>query len=195
MGGALDSRAAGIYSVDMPSTMPRISALILGLSLATGCSKSSPDTAAPDDGSAEYDDASASHDADSKPMRVIGVYLDPALTAICELDGYDELVELDAETRSRESDQILHVVADCVKSGALQGRRIELVGHAPRSDEFVRSFGRSRADAVKEILLQDGLKQDDLVTHASDPEDDPDAASTWPTARRVDVRVATRHAK
>lgn len=176
-------------------SMQRTSALLLGLALFAGCSKSSPDTAAPDDGS-DYDEvATASHDADSKPMRVIGVYLDPALTAICELDGIDELVELDAESRSAATDEVLGDVARCVKDGALQGRRIELVGHAPRNDEFVRSFGKSRAETVKEILLQDGLKQDDLVTHTSDPEDDPDAASAWPTTRRVDVRVATRHAK
>lgn len=174
-------------------SMPRISALVLGLSLAAGCSKSSPDTAAPDGGGGP-EEATAS-DGDGAPMRVTGVYLDPALTAICELDGVDELVELDAESRSPETDTVLHVVADCVKRGALKGRRIELVGHAPRDDEFVRSFGRSRADAVKEIFLQDGLQQDDMVTHASDPDDDPDAAGAWPTPRRVDVRVATRHAK
>lgn len=175
-------------------TIQRSSALLLGLALVAGCSKSSPDTAPPDDGSDDVA-APASHDADSKPMQVIGVYLDPALTAICELEGIDELVELDAGTRSSATDEVLGVVADCVKDGALKGRRIELVGHAPRNDEFVRSFGKTRAETVKEIFLQDGLKQDDLVTHTSDPEDDPDAASTWPTPRRVDVRVATRHAK
>lgn len=174
--------------------MPRTSALLLGLSLAVGCSKSSPDTAAPDHGDDDVE-ASARDDHSGQPMRVTGVYLDPALTAICELEGVDDLVELDAEARSPETDKVLGVVADCVKTGALKGRRIELVGHAPRDDEFARSFGRSRAETVQQILLGDGLKPDDLVTHASNPDDDPDAADAWPTARRVDVRVATRHAK
>ena len=184
-----------IHHVDMKA-MPRIPALILGLSLAAGCSKSSPDTAPPDDGSDDDDITSSEHAAaEQAPMRVTGVYLDPALTAVCELDTRDELVEFDSEASDGHVDGLLARVAECVKTGPLKGRRIELVGHAKPGDEYRETFGSSRADAVRGALLKDGLKADDIVTRASDPEDDPDAAAQWPSERRVDVRVATRHAK
>lgn len=176
-------------------TMSRSSALILGLALATGCSKSSPDTAAPYDGSDE-EDITTVETAEQVPLRVTGVYLDPALTAVCELDERDELVQFDKEAEDSHVAGLLSRVAACVKTGPLQGRRIELVGHArARDDEYRKTFGTSRADTIRGVLLADGLKPDDIVTHAADPEDDPDAAAEWPSERRVDVRVATRHAK
>lgn len=194
MGGALDSRAAGIHSVDMPSTMPRISALILGLSLTGGCSKTSLDTAAPESGEAD-ERVSAGQAAEQAPLRVTGVYIDPALMAVCELDSREALVQFDRDAQGREVTAVLAAVARCVKDGPLQGRRIELVGHAARGDEYVRSFGSSRADAIRGALVQDGLKADDIVTHAAAAEDDADAADEWPSERRVDLRVATRHAR
>lgn len=181
-----------MHSIGM-QTMPRISALILGLSLAAGCSKSSPDTAPPDRGE-EYD-VETVETAEPRPMRVTGVYLDPALTAVCELDGSDELLEYDVEAQDAAVQQTLRRVAACVKTGPLQGRRIELVGHARASgDEFRERFQKSRADAVRELLLAGGISEGDIVTHAAAPEDDPEAASEWPSERRVDIRVATRHA-
>ena len=183
---------AGIHSIGMPSTMPRVSALILGLSLTGGCSKSSPDTAAPESGDDE--DVSAGQAAERAPLRVTGVYLDPALMAVCELDDREALVQFDRDAQGSEVSAVLAAVASCVKDGPLQGRRIELVGHASRSDEYFRSFGSSRADAIRGALVQDGLKADDIVTHAATPEDDADAADEWPSERRVDLRVATRHA-
>ena len=95
----------------------------------------------------------------------------------------------------RHATALLSRVAECVKTGPLQGRRIELVGHASRDDEYRKTFGSSRADAIRGALLKDGLKADDIVANTASSEDDPDAAATWPSERRVDVRVATRHAK
>lgn len=172
--------------------MPRISALILGLSLTVGCSKSSPDTAAPEP--REQDDSTLQA-AQETPMRVTGVYIDPALTAVCELDSREELVTFDSAAEGRQVNAVLSAVAECVKTGPLQGRRIELVGHAARRDEYFQQFGSTRADAIRGVLVRDGLAADDIVTHALGPEDDFDAASEWPSDRRVDLRVATRHAK
>ena len=192
MGAALDSPAAQIQSIGMP-TMPRISALILGLSLTGGCSKSSPDTAAPEDG--VDDDITAVEAAEQAPLRVTGVYVDPALMAVCELDTREELVQFDRDAQAPGAAALLSAVVSCVKDGPLQGRRIELVGHAGRGDEYSERFGSTRAEAVRGVLVQGGLAADDIVTHARTPEDDADAAASWPSERRVDLRVATRHAK
>ena len=174
------------------ANMHRISALILGLSLAAGCSKTSPDTAAPEPSDAAEPEPAMSPAA--RPMRVTGVHLDPALVAVCDLGA--TLVEFDRDARSEQVDAVLTAVATCVKTGPLQGRRLEIVGHAaPRGDEYRSTYGKSRADTIRGCLLADGVKDDDLVTHPADPEDDLDAASEWPTERRVDIRVATRHAK
>ncbi len=178
--------------------MPRISALILGLSLAAGCSRSSPDTAPPDDGDYD-DDVSGVVDDEapvSRPMRVTGVYLDPALTAVCELDKIDEVVEFDADSQDDKLRGTLAQVAQCVKFGPLQGRRIELVGHTgARDDEFRTRYGKTRVEAVRSLLAADGVPEGDIVSKPAEPEDDPEAARAWPSERRVDVRVATRHAR
>ena len=179
-------------------TMPRISALILGLSLAAGCSKSSRDTASPDagaNGAAPEAETASEATASQRPMRVTGVYLDPALTAVCELDDRNELLEFDAEAEDRMVERTLAAVATCVKTGPLKGRRLELVGHSTGDDEFREAFGKTRAETVRSVLVDDGVPAGDLVTHATDAEDDPDAAAEWPSQRRVDIRVATRHAK
>jgi len=68
-------------------------------------------------------------------------------------------------------------------------------GHSTGDDEFRETFGKTRAETVRARLVEDGIAGDDLVTHAADPEDDLDAAAEWPSQRRVDIRVATRHAK
>lgn len=182
---------AQVHSIDM-HTMPRISALILGLSLTVGCSKSSPDTAVPD---GPEDDITTADSGETAPMRVTGVYIDPALMAVCELDSRQELVTFDRDAEGDQVDAMLSAVAQCVKTGPLQGRRIELVGHAARRDEYFQRFGTTRADAIRGVLVRDGLAAEDIVTHALGPEDDFDAASEWPSERRVDLRVATRHAK
>lgn len=138
--------------------------------------------------------ADDSTEAIQRPMRVTGVHLDAALTAVCELDGPD-LLELDAEAEDRMVNRTLAAVATCVKTGPLQGRRLELVGHSTGDDEFRKSFGKTRTEMVRAMLVEDGVAAGDLVTNAANAEDDPDAAAQWPSARRVDIRVATRHAK
>jgi outer membrane protein OmpA-like peptidoglycan-associated protein len=180
-----------IHSIGM-HTMPRISALILGLSLTVGCSKSSPDTAVPD---GPDEDITTAETAEVAPLRVTGLYIDPALMAVCELDEREDVVTFDRDAESPHVDAMLSAVAECVKTGPLQGRRIELVGHAARRDAYFQRFGTTRADAIRGVLVRDGLKADDIVTHALGPEDDFDAAAEWPSERRVDLRVATRHAK
>ena len=71
--------------------------------------------------------------------------------------------------------------------------------HAPLIEAVpeltLAAIATSRAEAVRDVLVKDGLTKDDIVANAGAPEDDPVAASEWPTERRVDIRVATRHAK
>jgi outer membrane protein OmpA-like peptidoglycan-associated protein len=114
---------------------------------------------------------------------------------VCELDDGPDLLELDVEAEDRMVERTLAAVAECVKTGPLQGRRLEVIGHSTGDDEFRKTFKKSRADAVSSVLLEAGVPAGDLVTRAADPEDDPDAAALWPSDRRVDIRVATRHAK
>lgn len=134
-------------------------------------------------------------EAAQRPMRVTGVHLGPALTAVCELDDRPSLLEFDAEAEDRLVERTLAAVAECVKTGPLQGRRLEVIGHSTGDDEFRKTFGKTRAETVRDVLVKDGIASGDLVTRTADPEDDPDAAAQWPSDSRVDIRVATRHAR
>lgn len=178
------------------TTMPRISALIFGLSLVAGCSKSSPDTAAPDDDETADRESAPMHAAAERSPTATGVYLDGALTAVCELPTSEDFFVYESDAPDAHASQLLDAVAGCVKTGPLAGRRLELVAHTERVADDGKPRGPTRADPVRAALTRAGVADGDIVTHAeAGDEDVPLDAMGWPTERRVDVRVATRHAK
>jgi peptidoglycan-associated lipoprotein len=88
---------------------------------------------------------------------------------------------------------VLQQVADCVTSGPLKGRRLELVGRAdPRgTSEYNLGLGDRRARTVSDYLVRLGVTAS-LI--APSTRGDLDARGTdetsWRTDRRVDLRLA-----
>lgn len=176
------------------NTMPRISTLIFGLALAAGCSKSSPD-AVPPEPQSEPESTPTRAPVAGSPTAT-GVYLDAVLTAVCELPSSDDFFVYEPAAPDAHADALLVAVAGCVRTGPLAGRRLELVAHAGRVDADGHPLGASRADPVRATLVKGGVLAGDIVTHVEVGDADaPLDAEGWPSERRVDVRVATRHAK
>ncbi len=179
--------------------MPRISALIVGLSLAGGCGRTSLDTAPPDSREAidsRDDDDSALAATASAPVALhsptaSGVYIDPTLATVCELSSADDFFVYDADAADIRADRILEAVASCVKDGPMSGRRLELVIHEAAADAGPRvSF---RAEELRGALMRGGVAREDILTAARTGDAEmPQGAEGWPNERRVDIRVVAR---
>jgi hypothetical protein len=181
------------------TTMPRISALIFGLSLVGGCSRTSPDTASPDSREArdslEDDNPSPtptlSSNAALHSPTATGVHIDPTLATVCELSTDDDFFVFDDENSDVRADRLLEAVARCVTDGPLTGRRIELVTYATGADAKPRAHDRTKG--LRGALLQGGMAEADVLTAAETGDAEmPQGAVGWPNERRVDIRIAPR---
>ena len=86
----------------------------------------------------------------------------------------------------------LLVLSTCMKSGALAGKKLVLVGHADvrGSDEYNDRLGLRRAEAVKLFLMRTGIPSERLSTETRGKRD----AKAPPSRsdRRVEFEIAER---
>lgn len=186
------------------TTMPPISALIIGLSLVGGCSRTSPDTAPPD--AREASDSLEDNDPGPPPTvsasnallspTATGVHIDATLATVCELSTDDDFFVFDTELRDARADKVLDAVARCVQDGPLVGRRLELVTHASPAAADATPQAYTRTDGLRGALVRGGVDEADvlLASEAGDAEA-PRGAVGWPNERRVDIRVAPRKSR
>lgn len=159
--------------------------LVLAAALVTGCHKTATDSAPP-----ESPQGYAERPAASPSATVTGVYLDPGIAALCAMTG-QEYVESDSAEPAESRLASMSALVDCIKSGPLQGRRLDLVGYTdPNSGEP----GGARVESVREALLAHGAPPDALLVRferesAAGPRD----SSDWTFGRRVEIRLAPRY--
>lgn len=86
----------------------------------------------------------------------------------------------------------LGTIAKCMREGNLQGRRVEVVGRtdARGPSEYNRQLGKSRADAVTELLSEKGVEKATIITRSTG---EARAQGTdeegFASDRRVDIRL------
>jgi hypothetical protein len=178
-------------------TMPRISALILGLSLVGGCSRTSMDTAPPDDDEVQDDDNSDVSALNSgvalHSPTASGVYIDPTLATVCELSSDDDFFVYDADLADLRVERVLEAVASCVKDGAMAGRRLQLVTYATGRDGDSKPQVHFRTEELRGALMRGGVAGTDILTVSGTGDAVmPQGAEGWPNERRVDIRVLPR---
>lgn len=86
--------------------------------------------------------------------------------------------------------QVLTKLRNCFVSGALKGKSMQLVGHAdPRGDDnYNLALGGSRADSVKQIVVNEGMPESQVLTSSRGEMDATGTDEpTWAKDRRVDV--------
>jgi peptidoglycan-associated lipoprotein len=157
-------------------------ALFCGLLLATACSETvSPDQGAADD-AAEAESA-AEHDHE-RSYTVTDVALDAALADLCAVRSS---FEIDPTRAEAAHDTSIAALATCFTSGPLQGRSVELIAHtsASHDSKYARRLGESRADSLRDMLVENGLSASDIRSSAAVAGDE----------RSIEVRVAPRHAR
>jgi peptidoglycan-associated lipoprotein len=125
-------------------------------------------------------------------MTMSGVYLDPELTRLCGMAAPKAFFEFDSTVVEGADNSGLSSLAQCVSTGPLKGRKLELVGHAdPRgTDAYNDQLGKSRAESVMDFLSTEGVPADRMTTRSEGERGaDVTNADEWPYDRRVDIRL------
>ena len=169
--------------------------VILGLALIPACARTRADNSTAEEPSQAAQPASAGSGATTgtRNMTMSGVYLDPELMRTCGMAAPKAFFEFDSTVVEGADNSGLSSLAQCVNTGPLKGRKLELVGHAdPRgTDAYNEQLGKSRAESVMDFLTTEGVAAENMATR-SEGEKGADVTNPdeWPYDRRVDIRLA-----
>ena len=126
------------------------------------------------------------------PVTVTGVFIEPTLASACGLTVSPRaFFEFDSTDLDKGDAAVLRHVANCLATGTLAGRRVELIGHAdPRGpDAYNDKLGRSRAQSVQDFLVSHGVTTDNIEVRSAGAQGASPDPSEWPYDRRVDVKL------
>ncbi len=171
-----------------PTTAAQTTSPMTGLPSNTGVlsAKAGPPEAVPV--------ATAAGSAGARGFTYSGVQLDPSVATVCKVDTSKAYFEYDSANVKGSDMTGLDGVATCVKTGALKGKTLEVVGHADaRGDaEYNKQLGHSRAQSVVDYLAGQGVDKTKLAI-VSKGEENADAKPSDTNGmahdRRVDIRV------
>jgi peptidoglycan-associated lipoprotein len=120
------------------------------------------------------------------------VHISDEIVKACGIAAPDAYFAFDSANLRPDDVHVLQQLATCFSTGPLKGRLMKLVGHAdPRGgSDYNMTLGQSRADAVKDYIVKQGLdksKTDSSSRGAMDASgtDEP----SWARDRRVDIML------
>jgi outer membrane protein OmpA-like peptidoglycan-associated protein len=95
---------------------------------------------------------------------VMMMYLPTEIQNVCV--GMDPKFAYNSQSVEGADNKSLHVLAECMKTGALAGKSIRLIGHTDvrGSSPYNDALGKRRAEAVKMYLMKTGIPSERLVT-------------------------------
>lgn len=167
----------------------KITALLVGVIVCAGCSKSAA-VAPPQVGRG----AGAAVAAPAEGIRAATVRVDGAIAKACGIEELTEPHHFDTDDASlaRADRSLLGSLAECLTKGALRDSRVSLVGHADPRGEHSYNFalGEQRASAVRRHLELLGVASDRITTTSRGELDAlGQDEQSWAHDRRVDVAV------
>lgn len=118
------------------------------------------------------------------------VRVDLEIAKLCKLP--DAFFPFDSSKITGPAADTLQALADCVTDGALQGRSLNVVGHAdPRgTDTYNLSLGHRRAGSVADFLVDAGMARANLeTTSMGELKADGEGPLGWAMDRRVDIHL------
>ena len=120
------------------------------------------------------------------------VHISDEIAKACGISAPDAYFAFDSSNLRPDDVKVLDQLTRCFSTGPLKGRLMKLVGHAdPRGgSDYNMTLGQSRADAVKDYIVQHGMdkgKTDSSSRGAMDATgtDEP----SWARDRRVDIML------
>ena len=176
--------------------------LLVVLTAAIGCSKDKAKPTTPK----QPDTTATAPKPDDKPAPPIGgdqqvspgLAVSPDIAAACNLkvsaDVVNPTFDYDKDELLASDRAILDQIATCLSTGALKGRKVQLVGRAdPRgTEEYNLGLGSKRANSVGQYLGRLGVAAAQLAETSRGALD---ASGTdeagWKKDRRVDIVLVT----
>jgi len=133
-----------------------------------------------------------SHVVPAAPQPELNVSDEILRTCKIEFDNLDTAPKFDFDKSDLRSGErtLLQKVAECVTTGPLKGRALQLVGRAdPRGEvEYNFVLGASRAESVRSYLMQLGVDGSMISTTSRGKLDATGTdEATWQLDRRVDL--------
>ena len=136
--------------------------------------------------------AAAPDSGSTRESTSSSIALDEAIVKACGIAAADAFFSYDSASVDAANTRVLEAVAKCFATGALRGRKIQLIGHAdPRGDnDYNFSLGQRRADSVQGVLRAKSLPpaQASTTSRGAMDANGSDEAG-WARDRRVDVRL------
>lgn len=129
----------------------------------------------------------------TRVLTITSVFIDPKIATLCGMAQPKAYFDYDSAVVEPSDDRSLATLAECAKTGPLKDRKLDLVGHTdPRgTDEYNVKLGRSRAQAVADYLVKEGMAEGTMkVESKGEKGTDPEAPEEWTYDRRVDIRLA-----
>jgi outer membrane protein OmpA-like peptidoglycan-associated protein len=166
----------------------------LAILSTAACHSEEPAQAAPSGLVAPYDPPKLTSvkpgEDTTKDVKVYNVYYGDSVRHICA--GPDPYFAFDSSQADSDKQPTLQVLATCMKTGPLAGKRIELTGRAdPRgSEEYNEKLGLHRAERVKRYLVANGVDASRIDTASLGKTDAKPAPEDWAKDRRVQIELA-----
>lgn len=123
-------------------------------------------------------------------VEVLNMYWGENVMSVCK--GPAPFFEFDSAHVGPDDKSTIQLLADCMATGPLQGKKIELVGRTdPRgSEEYNEQLGLERAERVKRYLVSHGISAERVKTTSLGKQDASPAPKDWAGDRRVEIRLA-----
>lgn len=102
-------------------------------------------------------------------LATTGVFIDNDVAIACSVPQPKTHFEYDSAKLRDDDLATLGAIAKCMREGNLQGRSVEVIGRTdPRGpSEYNKQLGRSRADAVTELLSEKGVERAKIITRST----------------------------
>ena len=170
-------------------SLPTLAGIVLLASL-TGCHKNRPSESPASMGAA--DGSSRGPTQGKAAVGSTGVYIDNDVAVACGVPQPKSHFEYDS-ANIRDTDMAtLGAIAKCMREGNLQGRSVEVIGRtdARGPSEYNRQLGKSRAEAVTELLSEKGVEKGKIITRsAGEARAKGTDEEGFASDRRVDIRL------
>lgn len=113
------------------------------------------------------------------------------ILSVCK--GPDPFFSFDSARPDTESQPSMQNLVDCMRTGALAGKNIMLIGRTdPRgSEDYDIKLGRDRAERVKKYLVANGIDATRILTDSAGKHDAHADPQEWAGDRRVEVELAS----
>ena len=102
-------------------------------------------------------------------VATTGVFIDNDVAVACDVAQPRTHFEYDSAKLRDDDMATLGTIAKCMREGNLQGRSVEVIGRTdPRGPSaYNKQLGRSRAEAVTELLSEKGVEKAKIITRST----------------------------